>query len=279
MDRLFRGLFTAQVGPAGYSGHTNRTSGCLHKFDHLQRLGGVDRLPRLFDGIHPFQPGAEKDMIGALDFQTDFGADARAAQSHDIQPGQQILVIGDGIGRDIRADGRHALEHGQIANADELMDSRIAGKHGTVADMDMAADQGGIGQNDIIAQNRVVRDMDIGHQQTVIADNGILIQIVGAVERDHLAEGVPAADAQTSGAARVFQVLRLRADHGTDAEIVFLARGSMSRDAAVVIHFASGSQLHKFINNGKRAHFNRGMDLGVRMNDRCRMNHISYLSG
>src|SRR5271157_4019165 len=64
--------------------------------------------------------GAEELVIKFLQFQSFLRAEPGAAQANGIQSAHAIAPAGDGVRRQIPADGRAALHEGQGADTDEL---------------------------------------------------------------------------------------------------------------------------------------------------------------
>ena len=105
--------------------------------------------------------------------------------------------MGGAVGRDILANTRVSLGHGEIANVDELV------KPGATAKENLGAKVAMAGNHDVIGEDVVVPDFDVmgevgdGHDEVAVADDGVAAWPGAAVNGDVFADGVAVSNENT----------------------------------------------------------------------------------
>ncbi|MDB6070834.1 MAG: hypothetical protein JWL81_2005, partial [Verrucomicrobiales bacterium] len=165
-----------------------------------------------FDGAEAV---LEEETVEAFQLQAGGAVDAGAAEADDVEAGEKVGLVGDAVGREVGGEGGVSLDHGEVADADELMIDGASAEEAAVADADVAGDEDGVGDDVVIPDGGVVAEVAVGHEKIVIADEGFAAGAGAAVDGDVFAEGVMISDADAAGGGGVEgEGLGISADDG-----------------------------------------------------------------
>ena len=113
-----------------------------------------------------------------------------------------------------------AADHGERADAAELVNARRPGNIRPIVDVDVSGQHGVVGHDYVIAQVAIVGDVDADHQQAVVADDGRVVGDQGAVNGHVFADGVARADHHPARLGRDVDVLGQPAENDAVEEVV-----------------------------------------------------------
>ena len=178
------------------------------------------------------------------------------------------------IGRHVLRDHRAAGDESQPADAGELVHAGEAAEDDPVLDHHMSAERGAVGEHAVVAELDVVGDVAVRHHQAAVPDAGHTAAPRRAeVHGDEFAELVAVPDHHLGGLAGVLEVLRNGADGGEMEDDVVRAHRRVAFDDGVRPDPRARPDLHLRSDDRVRTHFDRGVQLGVPIDDGSRMDH------
>ena len=163
-------------------------------------------------------------------------------------------------------DVGQSADHGQRADATELVHPRAAGEIRPIADGDVAGQHDVIRDDHLVADAAVVGDVGVDHQQAVVADGRLRIGGKGAMDGDVFADRVVAADDHVAGVFRRMDVLGHSAEHRAVADAAVFTEDCAALDRHAAFQDAPGADY------GLRFHHAEGADFHIRAKHRFRAN-------
>ena len=162
-------------------------------------------------------------------------------------------------------------DHGQTADATELVHGHGAGHERPVLDDDMAAKQGGVGEDAVVAHHHIVAEVRSRHHVIVVTDHRRHVGLQRAVDRHVFAEHVVVADHHAADLLRPGHVLRRPADHGVLAEFVVAAGADARLDVDARGDVAEIAEFHAGFDGGESPDRDSDPESGIRTDDGQRM--------
>ena len=194
----------------------------------------------------------ENQIVGAADSPTPAGIETGAGHAAAVQPAQAGAVTGHGrVGGDIARDDRTASDHGEAADAHELVYPAERGDIGLIGDLDVAGELTGVGNGDAAADAPVVADVAVGHEQIVVTDaRDAFFLGAGAVDGDEFTKTVAGADLKTRRLAAIGTVLGREAERDMRGEDIAGAQRQWAFEHGMRADHAVVADPHMGADNG-----------------------------
>ena len=105
-----------------------------------------------------------------FDGEPELIVESGAAKSEGVGSADAFVFGDHAEGGDVLSDNRSSAQHGQSADAAELVDEDIPGEDRAVFDDHVAGDPGLVGDGDAVADSDIVAEVDERHQEGSVAD-------------------------------------------------------------------------------------------------------------
>ncbi len=196
----------------------------------------------------------EENLVGLLDFRPFLNREAAAPQSDDVEPGKEVDLMYDAIGRDVASHAGVALHHRVIADVNELVDGRASTDEDAVAEFTMARNHDVIGNHVIAADLHVVTEVGDSHEEVPVSDDRVAVFLRASVNGHVLSKGISLADQHAGHFGRIeTKVLRISSDHGSVANKVPCPHGDAATDFRMGIDFTAPTEGDFIFNNREGA--------------------------
>ena len=223
----------------------------------------------MFEHFHPAQTAAIDHPIGRHQFLDRRLIVAGSAESDLVEPDDQTAHSVNGhIGRNVLHHVGLPADHGESADAAELMHAGRPGNVRPIADDHVAGQHRVVGDNHVVAHVAVVGDMAVDHQQAVVADRRGVVGNQRAMDRDVLANDIVRADHYAArdvpGHGRAGEVRRGWRLHTRGCS----AEGRPVLDGYAAFQDAARTDDRSRLDDAERTDLDIRRDLGRRTDDR-----------
>ncbi len=264
----------------------NSALGGFDELDHVDDFGAFEGIFDFINGLAHVHAGAVKQFIGFLDLGAHPRSDAGASHTHHVDPLRHARSsAADHVGGNILIDSGESADHGQRADARELMEARHAGKERPVFDHAVACKRSLVHHDDVITEEAIMRDVAIGHQKILITDHGGGVNLRAAVDGDEFPDNVLGADLGEGLLALVGEVLGFMPDHGVHVDRIVVPDLGPAGEEGPGEDLVMGTDLDPVLNDDVRANNVSHPDLdlfsdnGAGMDLRHSRNYIITLTG
>ncbi len=183
------------------------------------------------------------------------------------------IAINDYIGGDILADDRAPAAEAVGPDPAELVDDGEPPEDGPILDLDVAGKGGRVGHDHLVADTTIMGNMTVGHEEVTAADAGFpCVLRCAPVQGRALADHIAVADGQEGLFTTVFLVLGVLTHRGELKDPVVCPDAGRSADHHMGTDAATGPHAHTRTDDGIGTHFDVGIQLRGRIDDRGGMN-------